>query len=53
MLEILDNAQRVQVVIEVAAVRAHGGVESVLAGMPERRMADIVRQRQRLDQIVI
>ena len=48
-LQVVDDAQRLQIVLE-AAVVAHAGVECVLAGVAERRMAQIVRQRDRLDQ---
>ena len=36
-----------------AAERLHGGVEGFLAGMPERRMPEIVCQGQGLGQIVV
>ena len=52
-LEVFDDAQRVQVVIEEEAVRAHGGVERFLSGVAERRMADVVHQGERLDQVDI
>src|ERR1019366_8962593 len=47
VLELIDGAQRLQVVFE-AAVLAHAFIQRVLAGMTERRMAEIVRQRDRL-----
>ena len=50
-LEVLHDAQGVQVVVEEKAVRAHGDVERFFAGMAERRMADVVNQSERLDQI--
>src|SRR6266404_4472905 len=46
LFELLDDAQRVQIVIEMAAVRAHQFVELSLAGMPERRMADVVDESE-------
>ena len=48
LLEVLDDAQGVQVVIEEEPVGSHGGVERFLSGMTERRMAEIMHQRQRL-----
>ena len=47
-----DDAQGLGVVIE-AAERGEAGVERALAGMAERRMAEIVRQRQRLGEILV
>jgi hypothetical protein len=41
----------VQIVIEKEAVGAHGGIESFFACMPERRMAEIVNERQRFGEI--
>ena len=36
-----------------AAVRLHAGVQRVLAGVAERRMAEVVRQRDRLGQVFV
>ena len=47
-----DDAQRLRVVVE-AAEGGEALVERALAGMAERRMAEIVRQRQRLGQILV
>ncbi len=52
LLELVDHAQRLQVVLE-AAVRLHALVQRVLPGVPERRVAEVVRQRDRLDQILV
>ena len=51
-LEFGDDAQSLAVVVE-AAVLGHAGVERVLAGMPERRMAEIVAERDRFGQVVV
>ena len=51
-LELGDDAQRLRVVIE-AAEAAERFVERALAGMPERRMAEVVRQRQRLGEVLV
>ena len=52
-LHLLDRAQRLQVVVEELAMLAHQQVERALAGVPERRMPDVVHQRQRLGQVDI
>src|SRR6267378_986341 len=46
LFELLDDAQRVQIVIEMAAVRAHQFVELSLASMAERGMTDIVDESE-------
>ena len=51
-LEQLDNALALFVVIEPAVI-AHAFVEHLFAGMPERRMPEVMRQRDRLGQIFI
>ena len=48
LLEVLDNAKRVQIVIEVPAMLAHQFVQLAFARMAERRMADVVHERQGL-----
>jgi hypothetical protein len=42
-----------QVVIEIETVLAHKRIESLFSGMPERRMSNVVHQRQRFDQVNI
>src|ERR1700722_18220794 len=51
-LEFSHDAQGVAVVVE-AAVLGHAGVERILAGMPEGRMAEIVAKRDPFRQIVV
>ena len=46
------HAQGLGVVVE-AAERGEAGVERTLAGMAERRMAEIVGERQRLGQVLV
>ena len=53
LLEALDDAQGVQIVIEALAEALHLPVQLLLAGMREGRMADVVGQRQRLGQILV
>ncbi len=53
-LEPLDDAQRVLVVAEAAeAALAQQLVERLLAGVAERRVADVVAERDRLGQILV
>ena len=52
VLEQLDHAQALPVMIE-AAVIAHAFGQNFFAGMPEGRMAEIVRQRDRFGQIFV
>ncbi len=51
LLELLDDPQGMEIVVESSAVRAQQLIELVLARMAERRMADVVNQRQGLGQI--
>ena len=51
-LELGDDAQSVAVVVE-AAVLGHAGVERVLAGMAEGRMAKVVAERDRFGEVVV
>ena len=53
LLEVLDDAQRMQVVVEAAPMTAEAAIQSALAGMSKGRMADVVNQRQRLRQIFV
>ena len=46
LFELVDDAQRLQVVLE-AAVRLHAVVQRVLAGVTERRVAEVVREADR------
>jgi hypothetical protein len=41
-IEGVDDAQGLQVMLKTAEV-AHAGIEGILAGMPERRVPEIVR----------
>ncbi len=53
IFEPLHNAKSVQVVIESLAVTPHKAIELGFTRMPERRMADVMRQSQRFSQILI
>ena len=52
----VDDAQALQVVLEAAAPRmggAQAGIERVLPGVAERRVAEVVGERDRLDQVFV
>ena len=52
LFEFIDDREALQVVLE-AAVIAHAFVQRILSGMAERRMAEIVRQRNGFDQVFV
>jgi hypothetical protein len=52
LLELVDYPQRLQVVLE-AAVRLHAAVQRILPGVAERRVAEVVRERDRLGQVLV
>ena len=47
-----DDAQRLQIVLK-AAVRAHAVMQRFLPGMTEWRVAEIVGQRNSLDEVLV
>jgi hypothetical protein len=51
VLEIFNDAKRVQVVIEGEPVLAHGGVEGFFSGVAEWGMADVMHQGQGFDEV--
>ncbi len=51
-LERGDHPQRLRIVVEAAA-GGEAAIERALAGMAERRMAEVVGERQRLGQILV
>src|SRR5580704_18805955 len=53
MLELLDDPKRMQVVIEVATVRAHQLIQFPFTGVTEGRMSNVVDQRQCFHQLRI
>ena len=53
LLKVLDDAQRVKIMVEPAAVPRQAAVKGTLAGVAEGWMADIVNQRKRLRQILV
>ncbi len=52
LLKFIDYAQALHIMFEAAAV-LHARIQCFLPGMPERRMTEIVRQRNRFDQILV
>ena len=53
-LDLVDHAQRVLVVAErVPPALAHAGVEHLLADVPERRVAEVVAEPDRLGQVLV
>ena len=52
VLQMRHDAQALGIMVE-AANRLHRLVQRILAGMAERRMAEVVSQRNRLDQILV
>ena len=53
ILEKLDDAERLQIVIETIAETAHQAVELGFARVAEGRMADVMRQREGFGQIFV
>ena len=53
LLEVLHDAQRMKIVIESVAELLHLAVKLFFSGMRKGRMADIVREGQRLGQVFI
>jgi hypothetical protein len=53
LLEVLDDAQRVEVVVEATPVAGKAAVQRALPGVPKGRMTYIVNQRKRLRQIFV
>ena len=49
--EILDDAQRVQIVIEEQSMLSHGGVQRFFSGVAKGRMPDVVHQGKGFHQI--
>ena len=52
-LEVLDDAQRVEVVVEAQAEPAHGFVERLFTGMAKGRVPDVMDQGQRFRQVFV
>src|SRR5579859_4028483 len=53
LLKILDDPQRMQVVVKGKSVPAHRGIERFFSGVTEWRMSDVMHQCQSLDEIDI
>ena len=53
LLELIDDAERLNIVIEVVAVAPHLRVERILAGVGEGRMPDVVGQGEGFGEVLI
>ncbi len=53
LLELFDDAEGVEVVIELLAEARHLAIEFLLAGMGKGRMTDVVGQGERLSQVFV
>jgi hypothetical protein len=53
LLEVLDDAQGMQVVVEAQPVPLQAFVERALTGVAEGRVADVVYERKRLGEVLI
>jgi hypothetical protein len=53
LLELFDDAQGVKVMVEASAVRMHQLVQLALAGVAERRMANVMNERECFRQLGI
>src|SRR6516162_9144678 len=51
LLEVLDDAQCMKIVVEGQSMLMHRRIESLLSGMAKWRMADVMNQCERLGQI--
>ena len=52
LLELFDDTKTLKIVFETT-IRFHASIQRILSGMTERRMPQIVRQRNGLDQVFI
>src|SRR5262249_534175 len=53
LLERFDNTERMKIVIETGTLRTHQCVEAALAGVTERRMADVVDEREGFGKVYV
>ena len=53
LLEVLNDAQRVKIMVEAEAMTSKTPIQSTLTSMAEWRMADVVHQGKRLGKIFI
>src|SRR4029077_8356583 len=53
LLKVFHNAQRMKVVVEEKSMLVHRGVESFFSGMSERRMADVMYQRESFGKVSV
>ena len=53
LFELLDNSERMEIVVKTATVAAHQGVEAAFARVAKRRVANVVDKRKRLGQVCV
>src|SRR5215472_9003308 len=53
LFELLDDPQRMQIMVEALAELTHACIKLLFAGMSKRRMADVVNERKRFGQVRI
>ena len=53
LFELLDNSERMEIVVKTATVAAHQGVEAAFAGVAKRGVANVVDKRKRLSQVCV
>ena len=53
LLKMLDDSQRVDVMVEAPPMTLEAAVQCALAGMPKWRVADVVNQRKCLRQVFV
>jgi hypothetical protein len=53
LLEVLDDTQRVEIVVEATPMPGEAAVQCSLTSVPKGRMTDVVNQRKRLGQIFV
>ena len=53
LLKVLNNSQRMQIVVKPQSIPLQASIQRTLARVPERRMSYVVRQCKRLCQITV
>src|SRR5690242_13257053 len=51
LFELLNNPERMKIVVKTVTVRAHQGIQSPFACVPKRRVANVMNQRERFCKI--
>jgi len=53
LFELLDNSERMEIVVKTATVAAHQEIEAAFTGVAKRRVANVVDKRERLGQVCV